>query len=161
MIACELLRKDFEKTGKYRNWRRHPETQDLEIQSETALDVMELLDSRLPKVINRVKAVLDNKTSYNNNGIFQKLLAQLSLSPSPWRKQNTDRKMDTSDCGNYYSCQRVVIATDCKTLRVIRNRRAGVSLELPRVPSPLLLIPALVRHEVRQYHSVMGLHQIY
>ena len=71
MIACELLRKDFEKTGKYRNWRRHPETQDLEIQSETALDVMELLDSRLPKVINRVKAVLDNKTSYNIMAFFR------------------------------------------------------------------------------------------
>lgn len=62
MIACEMIRQDFVKTGKYRNWRTH--SQDLELQSETALDVKELFDSRLPKVINKVNCQIVFKTSY-------------------------------------------------------------------------------------------------
>ena len=54
MIACEMIRQEFLKTGKYRNWRNHSE--EFEIRSETALDVKELLDSRLPTVINKVKS---------------------------------------------------------------------------------------------------------
>ena len=54
MIACERIRQEFVKTGKYQNWRTHPLPQDFETQSETALDVKELFDSRLPKVINKV-----------------------------------------------------------------------------------------------------------
>ena len=54
MIACEMIRQEFVKTGKYQNWRNH--SQDFEIRSETALDVKELFDSRLPKVINKVNS---------------------------------------------------------------------------------------------------------
>ena len=56
MIACEMIRQEFVKTGKYQNWRN--QSQDFEIRSETALDVKELFDSRLPKVINKVNSHL-------------------------------------------------------------------------------------------------------
>ena len=59
MIACEMIRQDFVKTGKYRNWRTHSQ----ELQCETALDVKELFDSRLPKVINKVNYQIVFKTS--------------------------------------------------------------------------------------------------
>ena len=55
MIACEMIRQGFVKTGKYQNWRNQ-HSQDFEFRSETALDVKELFDSRLPKVINKVNS---------------------------------------------------------------------------------------------------------
>ena len=66
MIACEMIRQDFVKTGKYRNWRNHSQ----ELQCETALDVKELFDSRLPKVINKVICQIVFKTSSCDKYIF-------------------------------------------------------------------------------------------
>ena len=99
MIACEMIRQDFVKTGKYRNWRNHSQ----ELQCETALDVKELFDSRLPKVINKVICQIVFKTSSCDIYIYffsQKLLSQLSLSPALWRKEHFDRNSSHSVCGN-------------------------------------------------------------
>ena len=110
MIACEMIRQGFVKTGKYQNWRNQ-HSQDFEFRSETALDVKELFDSRLPKVINKVNShfLFENLIPWY---IFlsQNLLAQLSLSPAPWRKQHFDRNslsIANSDSGIKHNFQKM------------------------------------------------------